>query len=111
MAFLFGSEATKRAHGESDVDIAVWLKGPYSATEIEHLWQEVEIRAQRNVDLIVLNDARPTVAWAAMRGIPLVIKDYGFFLRHMLMVSDEAEFIQDFTLELFSLRRKLREAG
>lgn len=90
------------------MDIAGWLKGPYSATDVELLWQEVEIRVRRNVDLIVLNDARPTVAWAAMSGIPLVIKDYGFFLHQMLMVSDEAEFIQDFTLELFSLRRKLK---
>ena len=35
-------------------------------------------------------------------------RKFFFFLHQMLMVSDEAEFIQDFTLELFSLRRKLK---
>lgn len=111
MAFLFGSEAKGRAIALSDVDIAVWIRDDSDEKKADLLWQELEVLLHRNVDLIILNKARPCIAWAAMRGIPLIIRDYNFFIRQMLMISDEAEFIQDFSLELFSRRQKIREAA
>lgn len=111
MAFLFGSEAAGRAMDESDVDVAVWFRDDYDMKVINTLWKKLELLLHRNVDLIVLNQARPTIAWAAMRGVPLVIRNYRFFIQQMLMLSDEAEFIQDLTLDLYALRQKIRGAA
>lgn len=111
LAFLFGSVSRGKAISESDVDIGVWLKDGYSRPEIESLWADIERECGRNVDLVVLNEARPVIAWAAFRGIRLKIESSRFFIQKMLEISDEAEFIQDFTLELFTLRRKWREAS
>jgi predicted nucleotidyltransferase len=111
LAFLFGSVSRGNAISESDVDIGVWLKDGYSRPEIERLWADIERECRRNVDLIVLNEARPVIAWAAFRGARLKIASSRLFIQKMLEISDEAEFIQDFTLELFALRRKWRDAS
>lgn len=111
MAFLFGSEARGRTMSESDVDIAVWVSDGSDGKIVDSLWQELEILLHRNVDLIVLNTARPAIAWAAMRGMPLIIRNHEFFIQQMLKISDEAEFIQDFSLDLFHRRQKIREAA
>ncbi|MFH1826725.1 MAG: nucleotidyltransferase domain-containing protein [bacterium] len=108
MAFLFGSVAEGRAIRESDVDVAVWFKGKYDLKTVNALESEITSLLGRNVDLIVLNQARPTIAWAAMRGIKLLIRNYPLFIRQMLAVSDEAEFMQDFVIDLFNQREKYR---
>lgn len=109
MAFLFGSASRGTSIPESDVDVGVWLVDGTTREDVERLWAEVERVCGRNVDLVVLNDARPAIAWAAMRGRRLKIASFAFFLQKMLEVSDEAEYMQDFTLDLYSLRRKWRE--
>jgi len=111
LAFLFGSVSREKAIPESDVDIGVWLADGYSRADIERLWADVERICGINVDLVVLNEARPAIAWAAFRGIRLKIDSNRFFIQRMLEISDEAEFIQDFTLELYALRRKWRDAS
>jgi hypothetical protein len=108
MAFLFGSSARGRTTRQSDTDIGVWLKDGFTQTEVERLWRDVEGVCETNVDLVVLNDARPEIAWAAMRGRRLKIESGEFFLQKMLEISDEAEFMQDFALELYALRRRWR---
>jgi predicted nucleotidyltransferase len=111
LAFLFGSVSKGREISESDVDIGVWMREGYTRPGIESLWADLERECGRNVDLVVLNEARPAIAWAAFRGVRLKIVSFRFFIRKMLEISDEAEFIQDFTLELFALRRKWRDAS
>jgi len=111
LAFLFGSVSRGKAISESDIDIGVWLKDGYSRPEIERLWEDIERECGRNVDLVVLNEARPVIAWAAFRGTRLKIASSRLFIQKMIEISDEAEFIQDFTLELFALRRKWRGAS
>lgn len=108
MAFLFGSASRGAAIPESDVDIGVWLEDGYSREAVERLWAELERACGRNVDLVVLNEARPAIAWAAMRGRRLKIASLAFFIQKMLEISDEAEYMQDFTLDLYALRRKWR---
>lgn len=108
MAFLFGSAATGREIQESDVDVAVWIKEGYSLDVIGKLQGEIELLLHRDVDLIVLNSARPTVAWAAMQGKSLIIRDYKLYFRKMLDFSAEAEDFRNFIFELWALRRKLR---
>ncbi|PIS29918.1 nucleotidyltransferase domain-containing protein [Candidatus Saganbacteria bacterium CG08_land_8_20_14_0_20_45_16] len=110
MAFLFGSVATGKELAESDVDVAVWFDGKYTLKEVDQLWLEIETCIHREVDLIVLNQARPTVAWAALRGKPLSIKNYRLYLNKMLDFSREAEDFQNFIFDFWNLRRKIRGA-
>ena len=108
MAFLFGSEAAGRPIAESDVDVAVWFGTKYSIEDISRLQGEIEDLLHRPVDLVVLNQANPTIAWAAMRGKQLIIRDYRLFIAKLLEISTEAEDIQDFVIDLFKLREKAR---
>ena len=109
MAFLFGSAAKGREIPESDVDVAVWFEKEYSLKEVDALQGGIEDLLHKNVDLIVLNSARPTIAWAAMRGKPLFIRDYRLFFSQLLEISMEAEDIQDFAIDLFQRREKARK--
>jgi predicted nucleotidyltransferase len=109
MAFLFGSATTGRLISESDVDVAIWFDKNYTLDDINMIQGEIESLLHRNVDLIVLNQARPVIAWAAMRGKPLIIRNNWLYLKKMLEISTEAEDMQDFILDLFRLRQKLRK--
>lgn len=101
MAFLFGSYARAIPHRESDVDIAVYFRPKSGYLEWEEfdikyeaedrIWLDVERLLKRNVDLIILNRARSTIAHSAINGIPIIIKDRGLYLDFMLRVTSEAE--------------------
>lgn len=52
--FLFGSYASNQAMPESDVDIAVLGKNPYTATELFDISSNIAITLERNVDLVDL---------------------------------------------------------
>lgn len=108
MAFLFGSQTKGRATTESDFDIAVWLIKD-NQKEITKIWDELEDLLKRNVDLIVLNSASPTISWTALRGIPLLIRNQRFYLEYMLDVSREAQDFQEFIIDLWELRKKYRK--
>lgn len=115
MAFLFGSFATGKTMYDSDVDIAVYFKPKGRAIEWEEerdwpeedkIWSDLENIVERDVDLLVLNRARSSVAFNVLQtGIPLVIKDRSFYWRFYLLISSAAmdfrEFIDDY--------RKIRE--
>lgn len=68
-AYLFGSQAERRAHHESDVDIAVLLSRdvhPSPAARFQErirlcAWLVGELRENR-VDVVILNDAPPGLA-------------------------------------------------
>lgn len=107
LAFLFGSAARGRLSRSSDVDVAVYFEGQYSSEE-NSLWRDLETLLDRDVDLLVLNKDNPTLAWSAMRGIPLLIRDYTFYLEYMLQISREAEDFQDFIIDLWRAKRALR---
>lgn len=112
MAFLFGSVSAGREISESDVDVAIWLAGTYSLEKVSSIQGEIEDLLHRSIDLIVLNQARPTIAWSAMRGKPLVIRDHRLYFSKLLEISTEAEDMQDFNISLFNLRQKIKkEAG
>lgn len=110
MAFVFGSYAKGRAMNESDVDIAVYFKPEGKRLEweedkeypqVDKIWLEVERIVKRNVDLLVLNRARSTVAFEVLQtGKELVNKDRMLYLNFMLRISWEAidfmGFIEDY---------------
>ena len=98
MAFLFGSFERGRASLESDVDVAGYLDDESAEGQI---WTDMERLLGREVDLVVLNRAAPAVAWSALRGTPLLIRDRGFFLDYFLEISEEAESLTDFNLDFW----------
>ena len=106
LAFLFGSRAKERAIKESDYDIAIWPKEEVSQEEINRLWQEIESLLHTDVDLILLPQARPTVAWSALRGRHLLIRDFKLYLNLLLNISREAEDIQDFLIDYWKLKKR-----
>lgn len=107
MAFLFGSAAKGQERLDSDIDVAVYLSEDFSQRDVNTLWDELEILLQRDVDLLILNRDNPTVAWSAIRGIPLVIRNHSLYLEYMLWVSREAEDFQDFLIDLWRLKTGL----
>ena len=107
-AFLFGSQARGSATKLSDVDIAVYFypekrcpleyeEEVFYATE-DDIWADLERLLKKEVELLVLNRVSASIAASAIRGIPLVIKDWGIYLDFMDIVTREAE---DFREMLF----------
>lgn len=118
MAFLFGSHAAGRAIPESDVDLAVYLaegggrelwspdSDRWSFRERENrIWNDVERLIHREVDLVVLNYAKPVVAWEAIRGAVLTLKDEILYLDYLLLISDEAIGFQEWAMDLWRLKQ------
>jgi len=101
MAFLFGSYAKSMPHIESDIDIAVYFRTKSNRLEWEEfdikyegedeIWLDLEKLLKRNVDFIVINRARSSIANSAINGIPIIIKDRGLYLDFMLRITTEAE--------------------
>lgn len=108
MAFLFGSWAKARARPDSDIDVAVYLEPGYTKQDISRIWGDLEDLSEKNVDLIILNEAPASLAWAALRGKRLLVRHTGFYLQYMLEVSREAEDFHEYILDLWRWRRKLR---
>ena len=83
-ALLFGSMATGHTHPWSDVDIGVYVTTPLSLLEIGRLTATLERLVERDVDLLVLNDAperTPALAYRAIaEGILLFCKDEDTFV-------------------------------
>jgi predicted nucleotidyltransferase len=68
-AILFGSRGRGTAHGRSDTDLAVGLtKGVrLSAGELGDLVSRLEAAAGGRVDLVLLDEARPGLAYRVFR--------------------------------------------
>jgi len=107
MAFLFGSVERGVASTESDVDVAVYLEEEGAEGT---LWTDIERLVGYEVDLVVLNRAPALIAWSAIRGTPLLIRDRGFFLDYFLEISEEAESLAEFNLDFWKLRDRARAA-
>jgi len=100
MAFLFGSWAKGHEGAESDIDIAVYFKPETDILEWERtdsqydsegqIWLEIERIVEKDVDLLVLNRAAPTVADSALRGLPIIIKDRNLYMDFLLRITFEA---------------------
>ncbi len=106
LAFLFGSQAKKKAGKLSDFDIAIWTKNELPIEKINRIWDDLQKIVQNDVDLVLLNKARPTVAWAALRGKRLLIRDFSLYLKLVLQISREAEDMQDFAISYWKLKKR-----
>lgn len=107
MAFLFGSAAKGKQTKESDIDIAVYLKN-YDESMVYSLWNQLEDLLKRDVDLIILNNANATIAWEAIRGQKIVIKDEQLYINYMLDVSREAEDFRNVVYDIYRVRQERR---
>ncbi|ODS34404.1 MAG: hypothetical protein SCARUB_00414 [Candidatus Scalindua rubra] len=58
------------------------------------------------VDLIVLNRIAASIAATAIRGIPLVIKDYDLWLKFMLIITQEAEDYREFVDDYYAISQR-----
>lgn len=117
MAFIFGSRAKEKAREVSDWDIAVYFKPEKNYVEWEEQQREypaedevwnncIEILQTDNVDLIVLNRAPISIADSAIKGSPLVVKDYRLWLDFMLIASREAESYREFVNDYYEISRR-----
>lgn len=99
-AFLFGSAAGGHTTPISDVDIAVYFC-PEKRTPLEYekriyykdedrVWADMERIVGKEVDLLVLNRSPATIASSVIRGVPIIIKDFGLYLDFMEIIISEA---------------------
>lgn len=118
-AFLFGSQAEGLATSLSDVDIAVYFypkrrkpieyEEPVFYEKENEIWGDLGRLLKREVELLVLNRVSASVAASAIRGIPLVINDWGLYLDFMDTVTREAEDFREMLFEDFLFREKVKE--
>jgi predicted nucleotidyltransferase len=117
MAFIFGSRAKENIRLSSDWDIAVYFTPQKGYIEWEEqdreyltedrLWSDcVEILKTDDVDLIVLNRIAASIAATAIQGVPLVIKDYGLWLKFMLIITQEAEDYRVFVDDYYAISQR-----
>lgn len=108
MAFLFGSRAKGRVRPGSDADVGIYLEPDYTRQDIYRIWNELEDMLGLKVDLLVLNETTPSLAWTALKGKPLFIRDQSFYIQYMLDISREVEDFQQFLLDWWRWRMKIR---
>jgi len=110
MAFLYGSYARGTAMADSDVDIAVYLRESYTDKDVERIWDEAAALLGKDVELLVLNNAKENIAWSAIRGVRLVIKDWAFYIRYMLRTSFDAMDFQGTVEDIWRMKQELKHA-
>ena len=78
-AWLFGSRASGAARPDSDVDIAILVNAPLTVDELVSLSSELswELR-EDHVDLVIVNDASPILAFEAISGTNLLCRSAAF---------------------------------
>lgn len=119
MAFLFGSQASRKAHTGSDWDIAVYLTPQTDEFEFEctdreypeehRIWADLTtILETDNVDLVILNRAPASIADTAIRGEAFVVKDRALWLRFMLLITKLAEEYRIFAREYHEIVQRSR---
>ena len=68
-ALIFGSSVTGKVHAHSDVDVAIGMAGAHQldTMELGALASRLEAAAGRRVDLVLLDEAPPSLAYRAFR--------------------------------------------
>jgi uncharacterized protein YutE (UPF0331/DUF86 family)/predicted nucleotidyltransferase len=108
LAFIFGSEAKGLAGEDSDLDIAVFLK---DKDEENNIWLEISRITDREIDLIILNDAPATLVSNIFKtGKRIAVKDkklyWDLFLANTMEAEDFSEFAQEYW-KIYSRSRSL----
>lgn len=109
-AYLFGSQATGKTHGESDLDLAVYLE-PLPEDTLERKLELIdkisEITHFNHIDLVILNQAPPLLIHSVMRtGKLLFCKDEE---RRVLFLAKKLSEALDFEIHLRKYQEALRK--
>ncbi len=118
-SFLYGSQAKGKSNRLSDVDIAVYFyprKGPSIEYEEvvfyegeDEIWGDLQRLLNKEVELLVLNRAPATIAAGAIRGVPLVIKDWGLYIDFMEVITGVAEDFTEFMIRDYKERTEFEK--
>jgi len=116
-AFLYGSQARGNATRLSDADVAVYfypkIRHPIECEEDifyeseDDIWGDLERLLKKEVEILVLNRAFAVVAASAIRGVRLVIHDWGLYLDFMVVITDLAEDYSSFIINDYNERMNL----
>ena len=98
LAFIFGSVSKGFEGEDSDLDIGVYLR---DKQEEGRIWRKISEITQKEIDLILLNDAAPTLISNILKtGVPVVIKDkkvyWDLFLEKTREAEDFHQFVEDY---------------
>ena len=96
-AYLFGSYADDTFSARSDIDIAVYLAKEFNTFDTKlMIHHQLEIRLQRDIDLIILNDIRNYNLLQEILDNGILIKDSVPQEMRMLYELDKQHEILDF---------------
>jgi hypothetical protein len=87
------------------------VEEPIYYEEEEEIWRDVERLLKRDVEVVVLNRIPATVAFSAIRGTVIVIKDWRIYLDFMEMVIFDAIDFRTLFIEDFLSRYEGRDKG
>ncbi|MDN3513709.1 MAG: nucleotidyltransferase domain-containing protein [Candidatus Brocadia sp.] len=118
MAFLFGSWAKCQGGIDSDVDIAIyfepnrnileWEKTDFWSDDEKAIWLDIEKIIEKEVDLLVLNRAAPTIADSALKGIPIIIKNRNLYMEFLLRITSEAIDFRQWVESYWNFKEKMK---
>ncbi len=76
LAYVFGSHAKGKATLRSDVDVDIYAHGDVGWRELIRLTHKLEDKLGRRVDLVLLNEATPLLAYEVIsRGVPVICRN------------------------------------
>jgi predicted nucleotidyltransferase len=116
-AFLYGSHTKGTATKPSDADSAVYVY-PQRRHPVEfeeevfypaenEIWGDLDRLLGKEVELLVLNRAPAMVAVSAIKGIPLIIRDWNLYLDFFEIATDVAEDFAEFVINDYKERAGL----
>ena len=106
LAFIFGSSVKGLAGEDSDVDIGVHVR---DTGKEEQIWTELSRLMEKEVDLVVLNEAPASLASNILKtGVPLVIKDINLYWDFYLSKTLEAEDFNEFAESYWEIYQRSR---
>jgi predicted nucleotidyltransferase len=97
LAFLFGSFAGGYASTTSDIDIALLFEKKPDYNILETVKDALSEHTQREIDLLVLNDASPVIKMQVLKKGHLLIKstpDYEDFFTRTLMDYEDLKIVR-----------------
>lgn len=91
-ALVFGSAARGQSHSQSDLDIAIGdLSAPLSVRELGDLISRLESATRQTVDLTILDEVPPSVAYRVFRdGVVVLDRD------HRALVNRKARAVMEY---------------
>jgi predicted nucleotidyltransferase len=116
LVVLFGSQATRRMHARSDVDVAIWTERALSVEERLELWGALTRLLEAEVDLTELNRAEPLLLFQIASTGRLLYKARDLAWENFKSYAyrcywDSAKFFADMARYVSRRAEEMRRAG